>query len=228
LTASASPGKSHDVAAAARHLSQTSTSLIHRLEELAGGARGRSGRTLPTDRKSVRTTPLPDETKRANRSPSQASAPATDEHHSSLSVQELGQFTELEHSQVDLAEELNRRRFPYHCVQNILRWSPSDSVLPSRSDGVTVRCQDISGQGISFFWPTQPDFEHLIITLGSDHDLLFMAAQVMHFKPIEIDCERTFLVGCRFIRRMNELTAEWSGELKRQSDLDLVEESLTA
>ena len=85
--------------------------------------------------------------------------------------------------------------------------------LPSLADGMAVRCASISGHGISFYWPTLPQFEHLIISLGSDVDLLFMAVQVVGSKPAELDGAAMHLVECRFIRRMHELTQEWARQL---------------
>ena len=105
----------------------------------------------------------------------------------SLSAQELGQFTELEHGHVSSASGSEHKHYAYDCVQTILPWSPGDVRLPSPADGIAVRCASISGQGISFYWPALPQFEHLIISLGSDVELLFMAVQVVSSRPAELD-----------------------------------------
>jgi hypothetical protein len=128
----------------------------------------------------------------------------------SLSAQELGQITELEHSQVASANGAEHKHYPYDCVQTILPWCPGDLHLPSLAEGMAVRCASISGLGIAFYWPALPQFEHLIISLGSDVDLLFMAAQVTSTKPAELDGAAMHLVECRFIRRMRELTQQWT------------------
>ena len=211
--------KSQEMQRVGRQLVEHSTNLCERLQKLAGGGWDKPARSTNNpigsaaapETESIRSTDL--------RKRKTGTAP--EENHSSLSPQELGQITELEHGQVEAGEDSTRRRFAYDCVQSVLAWHPNDVHLPSISDGITVRCHDISGQGISFFWPSEPDFDHLIISLGNDQDLLFMAAQVMHFKPIDLHGVTTYLVGCRFIRRVNELTLQWQRELSRHAGSEL-------
>jgi hypothetical protein len=206
--------KSQEAAKTARQLAEHAAELCERLQKLAGGAWSKSNGKADS---AIAMAPASDgalDESRSTSSPKQTSGQGADESHSSLSAQELGQFTEFGDGQGEAGEESNRRRFAYDCVQSVIPWLPNDTRLPTIDDGVTVRCHDISGQGISFFWPSEPDFEHLIISLGNDQDLLFMAAHVMHFKPIDMHGVTTYLVGCRFIRRMNELTLQWQRELR--------------
>ena len=141
--------------------------------------------------------------------------PAADATRSRLSARELGQITELEQHQGASAEDVDRKHYSYDCVQTILPWSPDEATPPTLDSGIAVRCHDISGKGISFFWPRPPNFEHFIISLGNDHDLLFMAAQVMRSGPAELDGAAMYLVGCQFIHRMDDLTAQWKQQLSR-------------
>ena len=199
----------------ASDLLEQSAALCQRLERLVRG---------PTAK-------LPGKSHRQSESPPPAQpncpAPAAarpgqpaDEARSRLSARELGQITELDQHQAASAEDLDRKHYAYDCVQTIIPWSPDDAP-PALECGIAVRCHDISGKGISFFWPRPPQFEHVIISLGSDHDLLFMSAQVMRFVPAERDGAAMYLVGCQFMRRMDKLTAQWKQQLSRREESEL-------
>jgi hypothetical protein len=200
-------GASRRLLGAASDVLEQSATLSLRLEELLHG----------TGRRAASPSPQP-----AAGSPRAADASHRtmnpgEEERSSLSAHELGQITE-EHDQVASASGAEQRHYAYDCVQTILPWSPGDVCLPSLADGMAVRCASISGHGISFFWPTLPQFEHLIISLGSDVDLLFMAAQVVSSKPAELDGAAMHLAECRFIRRMHELTHAWARQVPPRED----------
>jgi hypothetical protein len=55
--------------------------------------------------------------------------------------------------------------------------------------------------GISFFWPDDPDFDRVVISLGSDANPIWMTAEVMQSKAVFMDDEIRTLVGCRFTGR---------------------------
>ena len=205
-------GTPRRVISSASDLLEQSTSLSVRLNQLLHGTRGKAG--SPSRHPAVDSVVVaagrgsrPTESMHARQNMNSG-----EEERSSLSAQELGQITELENGQVASANGAEQKHYAYDCVQTILPWSPGDVQLPSLAEGVAVRCASISGHGISFYWPTLPQFEHLIISLGSDVDLLFMAVQVVGSTPSELDGAAMHLVECRFIRRMHEL-APLAGQL---------------
>jgi hypothetical protein len=212
-------GASQRLLNSARDLLERSVNLSQRLEQLVLGAKRKSG--SGDSREATKSLPA-----RIDREPARATLPAAAEH-LSLSAQELGQITEMEHASVAAAGDLDRKH-KYDCVQSIYPWSPTDGLLPALADGIAVRCRDISGQGVSFFWPTASQFDHLIISLGNDVDLLFMAAQVARSRPAELDGAAMHLVECRFLRRMHELTDQWAGQLARDEAEELAEPALAA
>jgi hypothetical protein len=65
-----------------------------------------------------------------------------------------------------------------------------------------VRCHDVSVEGISFFWPREPDFEKVIITVGQGDDRKRLAAQVMYSKAVFMHEEFKYVIGCRFLKRL--------------------------
>ena len=121
------------------------------------------------------------------------------------------QMTDLVGGRKNLGEStlgLESRRYPYECEQQVATWEPGDPP-PTIHDFQTVRCHDISVDGISFFWPQQPDFETVIISIGAGDKLIFMHAQLSDDKAVFMHREVAFLVRCRYVRRMDELTAVW-------------------
>ena len=73
--------------------------------------------------------------------------------------------------------------------------------MPAESQFCRVEFRDISGRGCSFFWPTSPDFTHVIAGLGSPPHLTYVTARVVRCTPAP-EPETGFLVGCRFLGRI--------------------------
>ena len=119
---------------------------------------------------------------------------------STLSTQELQHFTATQ-AQVASASDHLLRRYPYDCYQLVLPWSKHGTV-PNRDLARRVRCHDISGDGISFFWPREPKFERLIVMLGTGETPTMMLAKVAHFRPVAMHDQEQFLVGCQFLQRL--------------------------
>jgi len=93
-----------------------------------------------------------------------------------------------------------RRRYTYHSYQRVFPIEVP-GLPPSTGMARTVRCHDISVHGISFFWPDDPDFDHLVISLGADDKPIWMLAEVMQSKAVFMHDEIRTLVGCRFVGR---------------------------
>jgi hypothetical protein len=176
-----------------QQLLATSQSISHRLQKAGTNAKAPSSK--------ARAVPIESRLASAGQSV-QANV-------SDLSTKELGQFTETAQHHVQSDSEADRRRYPYDCLQRLLEWEDPDGPLPSIADTVVVRCHDISSQGVSFFWPDDPCFKHLLISLGNDDDMVFMAAEIVHSKPVYMHGEWQYVVSCRFMKRMREFTEEW-------------------
>lgn len=120
---------------------------------------------------------------------------------STLSVQELQHFTA---TQVQVASESDNalRRYPYDCYQLVAPWDEGDA-CPAADSTRRVRCHDISGDGVSFFWPVEPSFDRLLIMLGTSETPTAMLAKVAHFRPVFMHGNEQFLVGCQFLQRLD-------------------------
>src|SRR5205085_12499684 len=77
-----------------------------------------------------------------------------------------------------------------------------DGEPASSSDpGIKVRCRDISSQGIAFLLPDNPDFQHLVISLGTNEQPIFMGAEVAHSRSVYMHGQVQVLIGCKFTGR---------------------------
>ena len=64
-----------------------------------------------------------------------------------------------------------------------------------------VRCHDLSTSGISFYWPTAPNFDHVIVALASPKGTTRVLAHVV-FNGQQPGEPGEYLIGCRFVRRL--------------------------
>ena len=186
-----------------QQLMATTKSLSYRLQKAGNAAR----------RKAILRPEEPECKNDSRRSEPQFRAGTSD-----LSAKELGRFTKTEQRRVEADGDSDRRRFAYDCQQRLLVWDDPSGPLPSAADTIVVRCHDLSMHGISFFWPDEPDFKHLLISLGSGDDLLFMAAEVVHSKPVFMHGEWQCVVSCRFIRRIREFSEAWQRQVVRPDE----------
>jgi len=90
-----------------------------------------------------------------------------------------------------------RRAYPY--TQEVAFFL--DGELPSREKFMAVRCNDIAAGGFSFFSPTPPPSDSLVVALGTPPKITYLTAQVAHVTRIEHRGERTFLIGCNYTGR---------------------------
>ena len=113
-------------------------------------------------------------------------------------VQSLGNSTDGE--PVEFCDHA-KRRFPYRCQQFVSVVEAGDT--SRKGQPVAVWCHDISVTGISFFWPDQPQFERLIISVGQPDRPILMQAQVMQSKVVYMLGDVRYLLGCRFTGRLD-------------------------
>jgi PAS domain S-box-containing protein len=75
-------------------------------------------------------------------------------------------------------------------------------VLPTRREFFEVDCRDLSLGGIAFFLDRPPHFESLVVALGRPPALSYFTAHVVHIAHMEQDGRTRYLVGCRFLARV--------------------------
>ncbi len=93
-------------------------------------------------------------------------------------------------------------RLKYACPQRI---APMHSPLPPLADDyLEVECNDISRGGISFFLKRPPGCQQFAIVLGQKPMQTIMVAQVVYAKEVQHNNQQMYLVGCKFINRLEE------------------------
>jgi PAS domain S-box-containing protein len=78
-----------------------------------------------------------------------------------------------------------------------------DGLRPSKRSFFEVVCKDISAGGISFFMNRLPDFDTLVLALGNEPAVSHFTARVMRVARVEEEGRIRYLVGCRFLGRIN-------------------------
>ncbi len=96
-------------------------------------------------------------------------------------------------------ERRTSKRFAYRVIQ---RWAPMVmGRLPSIDIFRPMLCRDLSKGGISFFWPTKPTHEKLVVEMGPAHDLKYVEARVVSAFVTDADLPE-HVVCCRFTGRV--------------------------
>jgi len=126
-----------------------------------------------------------------------------------LTTEEMSEAVGGRHRLGDSTLGLESKRYPYDCLQRAVPWSEGEP-FPAPHRIETVRCHDISVSGISFFWPDEPGFSKVVISIGSGEKQVFMVAEVRQHKAVYKHQQVAYLVGCQFVRRLEDLTAEWN------------------
>ncbi|HEX3724900.1 MAG TPA: PilZ domain-containing protein, partial [Pirellulales bacterium] len=106
----------------------------------------------------------------------------------------------LEAGKVETPNDRRQRaRSPLNGIQRIAPCK--QGTTPADMKFQNVRCKDISSGGIGFYFPQPPDFETVIVALGSEPNCTYLHARVMHCRPIPPEHGPGFLIGCQFIGR---------------------------
>jgi hypothetical protein len=193
-----------------------SPQLREAVEDLAGSTKHLRQQIQDLNRKSVQSLPAPESAAQASvvscssptTKPARCSTMAekcvsrTDgQARSKLRGDEFYRLTSDTRETADDMVQLNKQRRKYEVEQTIYRWYEHDdghSIAPASC----VRCHDLGVQGVSFFWPESPDFDRLIIALGTDENPTYMAAEVVNSKAVVMHNAACYLVGCRFTSRV--------------------------
>lgn len=97
------------------------------------------------------------------------------------------------------SERRHARRYTYRATQFLAPYSRGG--LPADGDFREVRCQDLSTGGIAFYWPTAPDFDDVVIQLGTRRSPIFVTAHITSVRPSG-ETPDEVLVGCQFTGRV--------------------------
>lgn len=91
-----------------------------------------------------------------------------------------------------------RRSYPYiQMVAPVL-----NGVMPATDMFKAMRCKDISAGGFSFLSPVEPDYEQCVAAFGVAPTLTYLMARVVHAKPINVEGDSLYVVGCQYTGRI--------------------------
>ena len=106
----------------------------------------------------------------------------------------------IEAQSIDLGGERREgERRDYEHVQLLAPYR--DSTMPVQADFHQARCQDISPTGFSFHAWDRPDFERVVVALGTV-PFVFFIAEVVHVREIHNNGTPQYLIGCQFVERI--------------------------
>lgn len=108
--------------------------------------------------------------------------------------------TLLEESRAyQVGERRDGPRRDYACVQLV---APYDGFrLPSQEEFARVNCRNVSPRGLSFISDQPPRFEKVVVALGVA-PFTFFVADVMWVQAENAGTAWHYLVGCRFVERL--------------------------
>ena len=73
--------------------------------------------------------------------------------------------------------------------------------MPSKASFKQIRCRDIAAGGFSYATLEEPDFDRVVVALGSAPALTCLTAEVVHVTRYERDGSVRFILGCRYLGR---------------------------
>jgi hypothetical protein len=118
---------------------------------------------------------------------------------------EFQRLTENEPEGIDCEKKLSKTRRKFKANQVVYCCYETEDGY-TLAPATTVRCNDLGVEGISFFWPKSPNFERLVIALGTEARPVYLLAEVKNSKAVVMNNEACYLVGCRFLRRFDRFS----------------------
>ena len=98
-------------------------------------------------------------------------------------------------------EQRSSPRRPYRYRQRVAPMY--EGIKPAKRLFFEVECQDISAGGIAFYMNRLPDFDTVVLALGKPPTESYFTARVMRVARAEEQGRIRYLVGCRFLERIN-------------------------
>jgi hypothetical protein len=114
-------------------------------------------------------------------------------------------------------ERRHQARQPFSAVQRVAPGFGGE--VPPPSAFIEVRCHDLTRTGFSFFMPRGTRFPRLVVALGCTSQTIYVEADVLHWREVTVNdagqivtegesnvepTKPAVLVGCRFVRRLQE------------------------
>jgi hypothetical protein len=93
-------------------------------------------------------------------------------------------------------------RRPFRYVQRITFANRDPGSFRTRNS-MNVECLDISVGGMSFFLGSPPEFKEFVVELGTSQGIRFLKAQVVRVQEATLGDRSGYVVGCRFIGRVD-------------------------
>ncbi len=103
----------------------------------------------------------------------------------------------------DMSTDAERRvwlRYAFGAVQEIAE--VADGKMPSHDAFERIRCVDISRAGFSFYRPTRPKHESLVVSLGDTPDRTYLSVRVVQAMKQVRDGHELYRIGCEFTARL--------------------------
>lgn len=97
------------------------------------------------------------------------------------------------------SERRDGKRGNFTCQQLVAPYA--GGAFPDQADFQHVECCDLSTAGFSFLTNSPPDTDRLIVALGRV-PFNFFIAEIANRKPLMLDGQRTYRVGCQFRQRI--------------------------
>ena len=103
----------------------------------------------------------------------------------------------------EVASERDTQEFPRHgfeVVQQIAKTTNGE--MPSPDAFQSVRCSDISRNGISFYRRTPLQYAELVVALGESPRLIYVKARVVHTTKEDSSGYECYRIECQFTGRV--------------------------
>lgn len=120
------------------------------------------------------------------------------------------------------AERRHEKRSRFVATQRVaFRGTPG---IPDVTEFTEVQCHDLTRGGFSFFLPSEPTLQFLVVALGTPPRVIYVSARVTHTEPVLVyesglmerypdgcvpdqtksqHVRRMILVGCTFVKRLD-------------------------
>lgn len=113
----------------------------------------------------------------------------------------------------------DNRSVPRYSFGIMQRIAPiTDGKMPSRDEFGPAACDNLSRTGFAFYTDVKPDFDELVVELGTSPEPAYLTAAIVHTTPVEKDGHAVLRIGCGFTGRA--LWSERAQSLLRSRDIE--------
>jgi len=120
-----------------------------------------------------------------------------------LDRNELDSLASIGRPAGDQSEQTARAtRYRYDTIQFAASY---DGGLPQPAAFKRIRTLDLSSGGLSYFTEEQRAQRSIVVSLGNAPDLCFFVATVEHSRPVYMYGVPGYVVGCRFVNRLEDV-----------------------